>query len=251
MWFNRPSSSADPSMSFPIKSNREWRSVVEHVARSSKVVSVPEIPARRLYVSHSSRKNAHWDSDDSMSIWGRSGFLTEGLYWCVASGATGGTCFEAWQFSKAAAIVAPTSSVVYSQPSIGHLMAGMVLRPRRSRYMLAHLHTLPVLSLTQAVVCVGENGELTVQNAKQHMQGNSVSTCELHDDIMRYGLSKMPVNPLWIGLDGVCQLGRQSSVHCVSNDYILPNLCVAHITTVRQRHIQGDDTHHHLRRRNN
>ena len=89
MWFNRPSSSADPSVSFPIKSNRERRSVVEHVARSSKVVSGPEIPAQRLYVSHSSRKNAHWDSDDSMSIWGHSGFLTEGLYWCVASGATG------------------------------------------------------------------------------------------------------------------------------------------------------------------
>ena len=134
---------------------------------------------------------------------GAFGLSNWGSIWCVASGATGGACFEAWQFSKAAAIVASTSSVVYSQPSIGYLMAGMVLRPGRSRCMLAHLYTLPLSSLTQTVMCVGENGELTVQNAKQHMQGNSVSTCELHNDIMRYGLSKMPVNPSWIGLDGV------------------------------------------------
>ena len=84
------------------------------------------------------------------------------------------------------AIVASTSSVVYSQPSIWHLMAGMVLRPGRSRYMLAHLPMLPSLSLTQTVMCVGDKGELPIQNGKQHIQGNSVSTCELYDNIMRY-----------------------------------------------------------------
>ena len=62
---------------------------MEHVACSSKVISGPEIPARRLYVSHSSRKNAHWDSDDSMIIWEHLGFLIEDLCWCMASGAMG------------------------------------------------------------------------------------------------------------------------------------------------------------------
>ena len=155
--------------------------------------------------------------------------------WCGGCpGLRVGACFEAWQFSKAPAIVASTSSVVYSQPSNGQLMAGMVLRPGHSRYMLAHLHMLHLLSRTQTVMCVGEKGELTVQNVKQHIQGNSVSMCELYDDIMRYGLSKMPVNPQCIGLVGVCQLGRQdiSPLRVPSDDYIPENLCVAHITAV-------------------